>query len=128
MGYTDKKFDLCSYIFARQIRDLISCLYIIDIRISMKVERMRILGLCVSALILILLVLSSICGAESRRMLTDSNGRRYLEKNSDDLGNQPLNIPAPQTPVYESDDGNEIDPRYGVEKRLVPTGPNPLHH
>ncbi|KAL4341480.1 hypothetical protein GQ457_08G035890 [Hibiscus cannabinus] len=24
--------------------------------------------------------------------------------------------------------GNEIDPRYGVEKRLVPTGPNPLHH
>ncbi|KAG9152899.1 hypothetical protein Leryth_012515 [Lithospermum erythrorhizon] len=26
-------------------------------------------------------------------------------------------------PVYK-----EIDPRYGVEKRLVPTGPNPLHH
>lgn len=128
MGYTDKKFDLCSYIFARQIRDLISCLYIIDIRISMKVERMRILGLCVSALILILLVLSSICGAESRRMLTDSNGRRYLEKNSDDPGNQALNVPAPRTLVYESDDGNEIDPRYGVEKRLVPTGPNPLHH
>ncbi|GMJ10859.1 hypothetical protein HRI_004755100 [Hibiscus trionum] len=24
--------------------------------------------------------------------------------------------------------GNDIDPRYGVEKRLVPTGPNPLHH
>ncbi|XWS64360.1 hypothetical protein CRYUN_Cryun06bG0179700 [Craigia yunnanensis] len=23
---------------------------------------------------------------------------------------------------------NEIDRRYGVEKRLVPTGPNPLHH
>ncbi|XVF86059.1 hypothetical protein PTKIN_Ptkin17bG0170100 [Pterospermum kingtungense] len=23
---------------------------------------------------------------------------------------------------------NEIDPRYGVEKRLVPSGPNPLHH
>ncbi|KAL9438308.1 hypothetical protein AB3S75_024058 [Citrus x aurantiifolia] len=22
----------------------------------------------------------------------------------------------------------EMDPRYGVEKRLVPTGPNPLHH
>ncbi|RDY06407.1 CLAVATA3/ESR (CLE)-related protein 13, partial [Mucuna pruriens] len=22
----------------------------------------------------------------------------------------------------------EIDPRYGAEKRLVPTGPNPLHH
>lgn len=94
----------------------------------MKVERMGILGLCVSALILILLVLSSICGAESRRMLTDSNGRRYLEKNSDDPGNQALNIPAPRAIVYESDDGNEIDPRYGVEKRLVPTGPNPLHH
>ncbi|KAM3269452.1 hypothetical protein P3S67_030334 [Capsicum chacoense] len=24
--------------------------------------------------------------------------------------------------------GGEIDQRYGVEKRLVPTGPNPLHH
>ncbi|KAK9074472.1 hypothetical protein SSX86_007070 [Deinandra increscens subsp. villosa] len=24
--------------------------------------------------------------------------------------------------------GSQIDPRYGVEKRLVPTGPNPLHH
>ncbi|KAK4349993.1 hypothetical protein RND71_029306 [Anisodus tanguticus] len=23
---------------------------------------------------------------------------------------------------------SEIDPIYGVEKRLVPTGPNPLHH
>ncbi|XP_052198550.1 CLAVATA3/ESR (CLE)-related protein 12 [Diospyros lotus] len=23
---------------------------------------------------------------------------------------------------------SEIDPLYGVEKRLVPTGPNPLHH
>ncbi|KAI3467146.1 hypothetical protein Pfo_023809 [Paulownia fortunei] len=24
--------------------------------------------------------------------------------------------------------GSQIDPRYGVEKRLVPSGPNPLHH
>jgi len=24
--------------------------------------------------------------------------------------------------------GYEIDPRYGVEKRVVPTGPNPLHN
>ncbi|KAE9605656.1 hypothetical protein Lalb_Chr10g0099661 [Lupinus albus] len=24
--------------------------------------------------------------------------------------------------------GTKIDPRYGVEKRRVPTGPNPLHH
>ncbi|XP_042491054.1 CLAVATA3/ESR (CLE)-related protein 12-like [Macadamia integrifolia] len=23
---------------------------------------------------------------------------------------------------------SEIDPRYGVQKRIVPTGPNPLHH
>ncbi|KAK9064640.1 hypothetical protein SSX86_016022 [Deinandra increscens subsp. villosa] len=22
----------------------------------------------------------------------------------------------------------DIDPRYGIEKRLVPSGPNPLHH
>ncbi|XP_052144428.1 protein FON2 SPARE1 [Oryza glaberrima] len=24
--------------------------------------------------------------------------------------------------------GEEVDPRFGVQKRLVPTGPNPLHH
>ncbi|KAG8366560.1 hypothetical protein BUALT_Bualt17G0092500 [Buddleja alternifolia] len=24
--------------------------------------------------------------------------------------------------------GSEIDHRYGAEKRLVPSGPNPLHH
>ncbi|KAJ4713332.1 CLAVATA3/ESR (CLE)-related protein 12-like [Melia azedarach] len=24
--------------------------------------------------------------------------------------------------------GTDVDPRYGAEKRLVPTGPNPLHH
>ncbi|KAG6672813.1 hypothetical protein I3842_16G077600 [Carya illinoinensis] len=31
-------------------------------------------------------------------------------------------------PVQPGPAGREIDPRYGVEKRLVPTGPNPLHH
>ncbi|KAH0938194.1 hypothetical protein HID58_005655 [Brassica napus] len=28
----------------------------------------------------------------------------------------------------EAHGGDEIDPRYGVEKRRVPSGPNPLHH
>ncbi|URE08620.1 hypothetical protein MUK42_23376 [Musa troglodytarum] len=28
----------------------------------------------------------------------------------------------------EQPGGDEIDPRYGAEKRVVPTGPNPLHH
>ncbi|KAL0701210.1 hypothetical protein Bca4012_057332 [Brassica carinata] len=31
-------------------------------------------------------------------------------------------------PSGEKDGGDEIDPRYGVEKRRVPSGPNPLHH
>ncbi|KAI8539228.1 hypothetical protein RHMOL_Rhmol09G0165300 [Rhododendron molle] len=35
---------------------------------------------------------------------------------------------APDTRGQPGPAGNEIDPRYGVEKRLVPTGPNPLHH
>lgn len=33
--------------------------------------------------------------------------------------------PPPPPPPSELD---EIDPRYGVEKRLVPSGPNPLHN
>lgn len=31
-------------------------------------------------------------------------------------------------PVQKDPFDSEIDPRYGVEKRRVPTGPNPLHH
>ncbi|GFP88731.1 clavata3/esr (cle)-related protein 12 [Phtheirospermum japonicum] len=38
---------------------------------------------------------------------------------------RPTLLPPP--PPAE-DDGGEIDPRYGVEKRLVPSGPNPLHN
>ncbi|KAL3631215.1 hypothetical protein CASFOL_024199 [Castilleja foliolosa] len=34
----------------------------------------------------------------------------------------------PPTPPADLYDGGEIDPRYGVEKRLVPSGPNPLHN
>ncbi|CAN4124569.1 unnamed protein product [Withania somnifera] len=34
--------------------------------------------------------------------------------------------PPPPSPPSSSLD--EIDPRYGVEKRLVPSGPNPLHN
>lgn len=33
-----------------------------------------------------------------------------------------------RSPAPEGAAGSEIDPRYGVEKRLVPTGPNPLHN
>ncbi|KAF5939151.1 hypothetical protein HYC85_023410 [Camellia sinensis] len=38
--------------------------------------------------------------------------------------------PSPPLPPKPSplDHDNEIDPRYGVEKRLVPSGPNPLHN
>ncbi|RVW65127.1 CLAVATA3/ESR (CLE)-related protein 13 [Vitis vinifera] len=35
---------------------------------------------------------------------------------------------SPNMQVQPEPAGTEIDPRYGVEKRLVPTGPNPLHH
>ncbi|XVF03235.1 hypothetical protein REPUB_Repub04eG0244200 [Reevesia pubescens] len=34
----------------------------------------------------------------------------------------------PWLPPPPPSDINEIDPRYGVEKRLVPSGPNPLHN
>ncbi|KAG1368630.1 putative CLAVATA3/ESR (CLE)-related protein 9 [Cocos nucifera] len=35
-------------------------------------------------------------------------------------------VPPPQPPPPPL--AEEIDPRYGVDKRLVPTGPNPLHN
>ncbi|XP_062180872.1 inactive protein FON2 SPARE1-like [Phragmites australis] len=39
-------------------------------------------------------------------------------------GHRPV-VPLPPT---GRDSGEEIDVRYGVAKRLVPTGPNPLHN
>ncbi|CAK7326506.1 unnamed protein product [Dovyalis caffra] len=36
--------------------------------------------------------------------------------------------PLPDEEEHKKPAQSEIDPRYGVEKRLVPTGPNPLHH
>ncbi|KAL8518560.1 hypothetical protein ACS0TY_009789 [Phlomoides rotata] len=35
---------------------------------------------------------------------------------------------CPPPPPPPADDADEIDPRYGVAKRLVPSGPNPLHN
>ncbi|PHU02441.1 CLAVATA3/ESR (CLE)-related protein 9 [Capsicum chinense] len=37
-------------------------------------------------------------------------------------------FPPPPSPSSSSSSLDEIDPRYGVEKRLVPSGPNPLHN
>ncbi|KAF3327498.1 Protein FON2 SPARE1 [Carex littledalei] len=34
----------------------------------------------------------------------------------------------PPLPPAPPEQNEEIDPRYGVSKRLVPTGPNPLHN
>ncbi|MCO5580715.1 hypothetical protein L7F22_034585 [Adiantum nelumboides] len=35
---------------------------------------------------------------------------------------------SPSSSAHCTNNGTGIDPRYGVEKRLVPTGPNPLHN
>ncbi|PSR88411.1 CLE10p like [Actinidia chinensis var. chinensis] len=43
-----------------------------------------------------------------------------------DLPRIPHRPPLP--PVLLPPPIDEIDPRYGVEKRLVPSGPNPLHN
>ncbi|KAK1379493.1 CLAVATA3/ESR (CLE)-related protein 10 [Heracleum sosnowskyi] len=36
--------------------------------------------------------------------------------------------PYMDSPARSHGGAYEIDPRYGVEKRLVPSGPNPLHN
>ncbi|CAL9130048.1 unnamed protein product [Musa textilis] len=43
-------------------------------------------------------------------------------------GHQHRHNQSQKTSLVDPSGGDEIDPRYGVEKRLVPTGPNPLHH
>ncbi|KAM1497984.1 hypothetical protein ACFX15_020402 [Malus domestica] len=47
------------------------------------------------------------------------------------LSPPPLSSSSPSQPAHDDhqdQDGHQIDPRYGVEKRLVPSGPNPLHN
>ncbi|KAL9423441.1 hypothetical protein AB3S75_035515 [Citrus x aurantiifolia] len=52
--------------------------------------------------------------------------QKHHEKSSPSQELQPKDH---HQPGPAADHGSaEIDPRYGVEKRLVPTGPNPLHH
>ncbi|XVF12346.1 hypothetical protein REPUB_Repub08aG0108900 [Reevesia pubescens] len=48
----------------------------------------------------------------------------FLHHHKHHQRHRPRHVPD----VLPEPSGNEIDPRYGVEKRLVPTGPNPLHH
>ncbi|KAJ9187316.1 hypothetical protein P3X46_002785 [Hevea brasiliensis] len=57
----------------------------------------------------------------NRRMLSSKFDFSPFLKNSHRLHHWHL-------PVHPQRNGTEIDPRYGAEKRLVPTGPNPLHH
>ncbi|KAJ9174086.1 hypothetical protein P3X46_017154 [Hevea brasiliensis] len=57
----------------------------------------------------------------NRRMLSTKFDFTPFHKNSHRLHHWHL-------PVKPQPAGTEIDPRYGTQKRLVPTGPNPLHH
>ncbi|CAH8363820.1 unnamed protein product [Eruca vesicaria subsp. sativa] len=54
--------------------------------------------------------------------------RKALSHRFDFTTFQPREHNHRHRPSGEKDDGDEIDPRYGVEKRRVPSGPNPLHH
>ncbi|XP_050225152.1 CLAVATA3/ESR (CLE)-related protein 12-like [Mercurialis annua] len=57
----------------------------------------------------------------SRFDFTPFQKKQHLHDHRHDHGEE-------EKQMHEDKDGREIDPRYGVEKRRVPTGPNPLHH
>lgn len=67
----------------------------------------------------------------SRRMSpfsTDAPANRHASPDEgDDRQNASL-IPKGMQPSGHAINSTAMDPRYGVEKRLVPTGPNPLHN
>ncbi|KAL5211610.1 hypothetical protein ABZP36_022457 [Zizania latifolia] len=54
-----------------------------------------------------------------------SHHHRHHHHRSGGGGGGPWNRQGVPPPAVQ---GDEIDPRFGVQKRLVPTGPNPLHH
>ncbi|KAJ8774588.1 hypothetical protein K2173_017034 [Erythroxylum novogranatense] len=61
----------------------------------------------------------------SRKVLTSKFDFTSFQKNHHQLDEKHPPEAATETAAAEE---KKIDPRYGVEKRLVPTGPNPLHH
>jgi hypothetical protein len=60
-------------------------------------------------------------GIHLRRRVGAAGHRRHNHHHRPEL--VPLPLPPPGR-----NGGEEIDVRYGVAKRLVPTGPNPLHN
>ncbi|KAF8715819.1 hypothetical protein HU200_026771 [Digitaria exilis] len=59
-----------------------------------------------------------------RRRVVEAAGHRRHEHHRHHHRPVPVSLPPPG----HDGSGEEIDPRYGVAKRLVPTGPNPLHN
>lgn len=60
------------------------------------------------------------CSSMHRKLLTTSFDFKELQRHRTYYSRPLTQEPDPT--------GDEIDLRYGVQKRLVPTGPNPLHH
>ncbi|XXG85308.1 hypothetical protein AAC387_Pa11g0411 [Persea americana] len=74
-------------------------------------------------IILIILTTSQFsCCTGGRRIAADEAEKKW---GAELPVSSPWNFTIPPLP----DHGNDaIDPRYGVSKRLVPEGPNPLHN
>ncbi|KAG6537454.1 hypothetical protein ZIOFF_002548 [Zingiber officinale] len=78
------------------------------------------------ALILILLTTALLLTPAARTRpsgpsVVHLHGRSSRRASRDAAFRPPHTPPPPER-------AEEMDPRYGVEKRLVPTGPNPLHN
>ncbi|KAL6319176.1 hypothetical protein AAG906_013849 [Vitis piasezkii] len=84
--------------------------------------------LCLSLLLLFFLGLGSFISIKpTRNSISHSINRKVLATKFDFTAfhgeSHSRHLPPQPDPA-----DSEIDPLYGVEKRKVPTGPNPLHH
>ncbi|KAI9092067.1 hypothetical protein K1719_028002 [Acacia pycnantha] len=66
---------------------------------------------------------------QKKKKQNHSMSRKVLAKSKKQFDFSPFfkNLHHQHLPPPDPSD-TQIDPRYGVEKRRVPTGPNPLHH
>ncbi|XP_010551311.1 PREDICTED: CLAVATA3/ESR (CLE)-related protein 12 [Tarenaya hassleriana] len=109
---------------------------------ALKFSHILFIVLCLSLFFLLRRVSTAAPSLHHRRRYPSAsssvNHRKVLSHNFDFTpfqrrrGGRPRNgssvKPRGSGGEAEEDDGGEIDPRYGVDKRRVPTGPNPLHH
>lgn len=87
---------------------------------------------CIFLAYLIFFTFSTVASSQTQKIPIPNSTKKHNHLHSSVICYQLQRIrhcpPFLPPPSSSSSSMDEIDPRYGVEKRFVPSGPNPLHN